>query len=212
MTRIILARHGETTWNIEGRYQGQEDTPLSPKGIEQAEMLAEGLRHIHLDVCISSPLQRSCETCRRCAELHNLDVQTDSRLLEINHGAWEGVLAQEIAANYPEEFKMWHTAPHLLQMPQGESLNDVAERTCAAFADYAENYVGKTVLVVAHDAVNKAVICRLLGMSLEHFWHIKQDNTCINVLEYDKGVWRAVLLNSTAHLGFLFSGVEQAGL
>ena len=61
--RIILVRHGETTWNIEGRYQGQEDTPLSERGLRQGHLLAEGLHHIPIDVCISSPLQRSYQTC-----------------------------------------------------------------------------------------------------------------------------------------------------
>lgn len=90
--RIILVRHGETTWNIEGRYQGQEDTPLSERGLRQGHLLAEGLHHIPIDVCISSPLQRSYQTCKFCADLHKLPVATDERLLEINHGSWEGVL------------------------------------------------------------------------------------------------------------------------
>ena len=86
--RIILVRHGETTWNIEGRYQGQEDTPLSERGLRQGHLLAEGLHHIPIDVCISSPLQRSYQTCKFCADLHKLPVATDERLLEINHGSW----------------------------------------------------------------------------------------------------------------------------
>ena len=98
-------------------------------------------------------------------------------------------------------------------MPDGgESLEAVRKRARAAFDDYAAKYTDKTVLVAAHDAVNKAIICDLLGLDMSHFWQIKQDNTCINVLEYNEGVWRVVLLNSTNHLGFLFSGIEQAGL
>lgn len=124
--RIILVRHGETTWNIEGRYQGQEDTPLSERGLRQGHLLAEGLHHIPIDVCISSPLQRSYQTCKFCADLHKLPVATDERLLEINHGSWEGVLAPEIAKQFPQEFALWHTQPHLVQMPDGgESLEDV---------------------------------------------------------------------------------------
>ena len=177
--RIILIRHGETTWNIEGRYQGQEDTPLSERGRKQGLLLAEALREIPIDLCISSPLQRSYQTCRFCADLHGLPVATDERLTEINHG---------------------------------ESLEDVRRRARAAFDEYAAKYEGKTVLVAAHDAVNKAIICDLLGLDMSHFWQIKQDNTCVNVLEYTGGTWRVVLLNSTQHLGFLFSGIEQAGL
>ncbi len=212
MTRIILVRHGETTWNIEGRYQGQEDTPLSQRGLKQGRLLAEGLRHIPIDAAVSSPLQRSYQTCQLCAEPHGLTVIADERLLEINHGEWEGVLAGDIQKRYPKEFALWHTEPHRVQMPGGESLEDVRARVRAAFDDYAARYEGKTVLVAAHDAVNKAIICDLLGLGMEHFWQIKQDNTCINVLEYNQEVWRTVLLNSTNHLGFLFSGIEQAGL
>ena len=211
--KIILIRHGETTWNIEGRYQGQEDTPLSERGLRQGQLLAEALRHIHIDVCISSPLQRSYKTCQFCAELHSLPVAKDDRLTEINHGSWEGVLADDIAKRYPLEFAQWHSQPQLVQMPDGgESLEDVRRRARAAFDEYAAKYEGKTILVAAHDAVNKAIICDLLGLDISHFWQIKQDNTCINVLEYKEGSWRIVLLNSTNHLGFLFSGIEQAGL
>lgn len=211
--KIILIRHGETTWNIEGRYQGQEDTPLSERGLKQGHLLAEGLRNIPIDVCISSPLQRSYQTCKFCADLHNLPVIKDDRLTEINHGSWEGVLASDIAKRYPQEFAQWHTQPQLVQMPDGgENLEAVRKRARAAFDEYAAKYEGKTVLVAAHDAVNKAIICDLLGLDMSHFWQIKQDNTCINVLEYKEGTWRIVLLNSTNHLGFLFSGIEQAGL
>lgn len=212
MTRIILVRHGETTWNVEGRYQGQEDTPLSERGLQQGQLLAVGLRNIPIDVCISSPLQRSFQTCQFCAELHKLPVMADDRLLEINHGSWEGVLAKDIAAQYPQEFAQWHSQPHLVQMPDGgESLEDVRRRARAAFDDYAATYPDKTVLVAAHDAVNKAIICDLLGLGMEHFWQIKQDNTCINVLEYTDGVWRVVLLNSTNTWAFC-QRHEQAGL
>lgn len=212
-TKIILVRHGETTWNIEGRFQGQEDTPLSERGLKQGHMLAEGLRNVPIDVCISSPLQRSYMTCKFCADLHNLPVATDERLLEINHGSWEQMLAKDIAKTFPEEFELWHTQPHLVTMPDGgENLEDVRKRVRACFDEIVQTYKDKVILVAAHDAVNKAIICDVLGMGMEHFWQVKQDNTCINVLEFDGRSWRAVLLNSCHHMGYLFSGIEQAGL
>ncbi|MCH4166300.1 MAG: histidine phosphatase family protein [Megasphaera sp.] len=214
MVRIILIRHGETQWNIEGRYQGQEDTHLSERGLAQGHMVAEGLKEIPIDAAVSSPLERSFMTCDFCAGLHHLSVEKDERLLEINHGDWEGRLADEIEAKYPTAFHQWHTQPQLVTMPGrgGESLEDVRKRARAAFDDYAVKYEGKTVLVAAHDAVNKVVICDVLGLDMSHFWQIKQDNTCINVLECQQGQWRLVLLNSTNHMGYLFSGIEQKGL
>ena len=161
MVRIILIRHGETTWNTEGRYQGQEDTPLSERGIRQGMACAEGLKDIHIDRAISSPLSRSYETCRMAAEKHGLVVEKDERLTEISHGLWEGIHADEIEARYPESFYLWHTHPEKVQMPEGECLEDVRKRVRAAFDEYAEKYDGETVLVAAHDAVNKVIISAL---------------------------------------------------
>ena len=97
-------------------------------------------------------------------------------------------------------------------MPGGEAIDEVADRSMEAFNDIARDHEGKTVLVAAHDAVNKAVVCRVMGTDLSHFWQVKQDNTCINVMECQAGSWRVVLLNSTNHMGYLFSGIEQKGL
>ena len=106
MIRIILLRHGETTWNIEGRYQGQEDTPLSERGWEQGRKAALALKDVPIDRAISSPLSRSYETCRLAADFHHLPVMKDERLTEISHGLWEGIHADEIEARYPEEFRL----------------------------------------------------------------------------------------------------------
>lgn len=212
MVRIILIRHGETTWNLEGRYQGQVDTPLSPRGMDQGHKAAQALKQIPIDACVSSPLSRAYNTCLFAAEMHGLPVASDPRLTEIAHGKWEGRYAADIESEYPEAFHLWHTHPERVQMPGGENLEDVKKRARAALNDIAARYEGKTVLIAAHDAVNKVLLCDIMGLSMDHFWQVKQDNACINVIEYDKGAWRVVLMNSTAHLGFLFSGIEQKGL
>ena len=212
MVRIILLRHGETTWNVAGRYQGQVDTPLSERGILQGKAAAEALRNIPIDAAFSSPLSRACDTCRFAAELHGLTVETDERLTEISHGLWEGIHADEIEAKYPEEFRLWHTRPDLVQMPEGENLEDVRKRAHEAIEDIAKKYDGKTVLIAAHDATNKVILCDILGLPLSSFWQLKQDNACINVFERNETGWRLVLLNNTNHLGYLYSGIEQKGL
>ena len=212
MVRIILVRHGETTWNTEGRYQGQEDTPLSPRGLAQGHAAAKALKDTPIDAAISSPLSRALTTCRFIADLHGLSVETDARLTEISHGTWEGRYADDIEANYPEEFHLWHTRPEQVQMPEGENLEDVRSRARAALEEIATRHEGKTVLIAAHDAVNKVLLCDVLGLALKSFWQMKQDNACIDVLEKENDRWRLVLLNHTAHLGYLFSGIEQKGL
>ncbi len=212
MTRFILVRHGETLWNREGRFQGQIDTELSPFGLEQGKMVADALAKVHLDAAYASSLSRSYRTAQMCAESHGLEVRSEERLIEINHGEWEGLQAEEVRMRYPDLLTCWHTSVTDVQMPGGESIEDVRQRARAACFDIARQHPDQTVLVVAHDAVNKAILCDILNIDLSHFWQIKQDNTCINVFEYDEGTWRLVLMNSTSHLGFLYSGVEQRGL
>lgn len=212
MVRIILIRHGETTWNAEGRYQGQVDTPLSPKGIAQGKAAAKALEDVHIDCCYSSPLSRAYDTCSFAAAFHHLPVTKVAGLTEIAHGEWEGIHADEIEARYPEAFHLWHTHPEKVHMPGGECLEDVRRRARKALDEIADASEGKTILIAAHDAVNKALICDIMGLPMASFWQVKQDNACINVLERDHSRWRLVLLNSTTHLGFLFSGMEQKGL
>jgi len=212
MTRLILVRHGETSWNREGRYQGQIDSPLSELGLIQGDMVADALAGVPIDQVYSSPLSRAYITAAKCAARHNLPVVKDERLLEISHGKWEGLMAEDVHKDYPELLQRWRSTVIDVQMPGGESIEDVRQRARDAIGEYVQKHAGQTVLVVAHDAVNKALICDFWGMGLEHFWQIKQDNTCINVFEYEDEEWRLILLNSTVHLGFLFSGLVQRGL
>ncbi len=212
MLRIYLVRHGETEWNIQGRYQGQVDTDLSTRGKEQGQLVGKALANIRPDYVLASPLKRAKETAAYCAAHHQVEVETDERLTEIAHGTWEGRYSHEIAETDGELLTAWQREPHTVTMPDGESLADVLARVRAAFDDYAQKYDGKTIFVVAHDAVNKVIIADLMGMDLSRFWQIKQDNTCINVLEHEDGVWRLVTLNNVSHLGTLLSGIEQKGL
>lgn len=111
--RILLARHGETPWNAEGRYQGQEDIPLSAVGvIAQATALGERLRALRIDRALASPLSRA----RRTAELALGEGRASQLLLddgfkEIGHGEWEGLLASEILERDGERLQAWREAP-----------------------------------------------------------------------------------------------------
>ena len=211
-TKFILIRHGETSWNKEGRYQGQIDTALSDYGRSQGAKITAALANIPIDVCYSSPLKRSLDTAEMSLGDRDITINTDDRLLEINHGAWEGLLASEVEKRWPDILEKWRTTVVDAQMPGGENMLEVRDRAMEALEEHIKKHEGKTILVAAHDAINKAILCAVLDADLSKFWQFKQDNTCINVIEYDEGKWRIVLMNSTSHLGFLFSGIEQAGL
>jgi len=200
--KILLARHGETPWNAEGRYQGQEDIALSPVGEAQARALGERLRDVRIDRAVASPLSRA----RRTAELALGDARvamltTDPGLMEIAHGTWEGLLAGEIRARDPDLLQAWRDAPHEVLMPQGESLQHVFDRAWPALAHAcADLDADDTLLVVAHDAVNRVLLCRILGIPFAKLWTFRQAPTTLNLLEgVDVEHLDVVRLNDCSH-------------
>ena len=200
--RILLARHGETPWNAEGRYQGQEDIPLSPVGERQARLLGERLRELRIDKAVSSPLARARRTAQLAlGEEREAMLGTDAGLMEIAHGTWEGLLASEIAAQDPERLRAWRDAPDTVQMPGGESLGPVFERSWPALERAAEGLGDEqTLLVVAHDAVNRVLLCRVLGIPMSLLWSFRQAPTTLNLLEGpDLDRLEVVRLNDCAH-------------
>jgi len=200
--RILLARHGETPWNAEGRYQGQEDIPLSPVGERQARLLGERLRELRIDKAVSSPLSRARRTAQLAlGEEREAMLGTDAGLMEIAHGTWEGLLASEIAAQDPERLRAWRDAPDTVQMPGGESLGQVFERSWHALERAAEGLGDdQALLVVAHDAVNRVLLCRVLGIPMSRLWSFRQAPTTLNLLEGpDLERLEVVRLNDCAH-------------
>ncbi len=172
--KIILARHGETPWNAAGRYQGQIDIPLSDTGISQAGKLGERLREVNITRAVSSQLSRARTTAELALGDARKDMlQIDERLQEIAHGKWEGLLAQEIAEQDPITFKAWRDAPQTVHMPDGESLQQVLDRAWQGFSAACDGLGDDdTLLVVAHDAVNRVLLCKILGLGLDRLMGI----------------------------------------
>jgi phosphoserine phosphatase len=213
--RILLARHGETAWNAEGRYQGQEDIPLSPVGEAQARALGERLREVRIDRALASPLGRA----RRTAELalgqgRAAQLQLDDGFKEIAHGEWEGLLASEIHARDPERLRAWREAPERVQMPGGESLGQVFERAWAALQRACEGLgPHDSLLLVAHDAVNRVILCRVLGVPFDRLWSFRQAPTTLNLLEGDAiDALEVVRLNDCSHHTALFGEAVHRAL
>lgn len=213
--RLLLARHGETPWNAEGRYQGQEDIALSATGEAQARALGERLRDVRIDRAMASPLARA----RRTAELALGDARapmlaTDPGFMEIAHGEWEGLLAAEIHARDPDRARAWRDAPHEVLMPGGESLQHVLDRAWPAL-ERASAGLGEsdTLLVVAHDAVNRVLLCRVLGLPLSRLWTFRQAPTTLNLLEGPSpDRLDVVRLNDCAHHTALFGEAVHRAL
>ena len=213
--RILLARHGETPWNAEGRYQGQSDIPLSPVGEGQANALGQRLKDVRIDRAVASPLSRAQLTARLALGDARADMlQTDADLQEIAHGEWEGLLASEIQQKDPARLLAWREEPENVLMPGGESLRQVLDRSWRGLARATEG-LGEddTLLVVAHDAVNRVLLCRILGLPIARLWTFRQAPTTLNLLEGPSvEQLEVVRLNDCAHHTPFFGEAKHRAL
>jgi phosphoserine phosphatase len=204
--RLLLVRHGETQWNREGRFQGQIDIPLNDNGRVQASQAGEFLKTVSIDAAVTSSMSRPKETAELILKHHpHVQLQTTEILWEISHGLWEGKLESEIEAGYPGLLQEWQTKPETVQMPEGENLDDVWRRAVEGWSAIVQAAKpGTTTLVVAHDAINKAILCYLAGLPAASFWNFKQGNGAVSVIDYNYGPDAPPMIraaNITSHLG-----------
>jgi broad specificity phosphatase PhoE len=147
-TRIILARHGETDWNRERRWQGHSDRPLNDTGREQALALADELAGQPISAVYSSDLVRAHETARIVAERLGLDVVTVPGLRERRFGSWEGLQDTDVERRFPG----------VRGAPDAEARDEMTRRVLDSLAAIAAGNQGRTVLVVAHGGPIRAVL------------------------------------------------------
>ena len=178
MSTLALVRHGQSLWNLENRFTGWVDVPLTPTGEEEARRAGERLRGVHFDVAYTSALTRAQETLRIIMETADLDVPVirDQALNERHYGDLQGLNKAETAERYGEEqVHIWRRS-YATPPPGGEALKNTAERTLPFFdrAIMGDVKQGKDVLVVAHGNSNRSIVMRLDELdeegvlSLEH--------------------------------------------
>jgi probable phosphoglycerate mutase len=162
VTTILLARHGETDWNNERRWQGHADRPLNDVGRKQARELAETLEDRPIDVVYSSDLVRAHETALVVAGRLGLPVEVDPGLREVDVGDWSGRLLTEIEGADPEGFQRWRQGHKAWN--GGESYDEMGERVVGAVLRLAARHPGKTVLIVTHGGSIRACRARAAGL------------------------------------------------
>ena len=214
--RLLLVRHGETDWNRDGKFQGQIDVPLNDNGRVQAGFAAEFLKDVHLDFAVSSSMLRPKETAEIILQHHpDVKLKLYHGLWEISHGLWEGKFESEIEDGFPGLLKQWKEFPATVQMPEGENLQQVWERALVSWQEIIRSVSGVGI-VVAHDAINKAILCQLFGLEPEHFWNFKQGNGAVSVIDYPQGPDGPPVLeviNITSHLsGGIFDKTAAGAL
>jgi len=199
MTEIILARHGETEWNVAELFRGKIDVELNETGKKQAELLAEYLSSLKIEAIYSSPLRRALKTAEIVAVYHKLDVALAPGLTDFNYGKWQGLSHQEVKDKYKELYAEWINHPSQVKMPAGESLDDVRKRAMGVVANVIARYE-ETVVLVSHRVVNKVLICALLGLDNSHFWNIKQDTGGITTFTHENERFILTKHNDTSYL------------
>ena len=203
MLRLLLARHGETAWNRDGRYQGQTDVPLSELGLAQARALAERLTREKLDAIYTSDLQRAYQTAETIAVLHGLAVRPDRRLRELCFGQWEGLTYRQAVERYPEARSFWETGDLNAAPPGGESRAQMLARLQQLLADIGRECPEQSVVLVAHGGPLKLLVCLAIGLAPSHYWQLRLDNASLSeICLYEQG-GILTLLNDCHHLAKL---------
>lgn len=200
--RLLLVRHGESTYNAEGRIQGQQDAPLSERGRRQAERLGERLRPYTFDACYASDLSRAADTARAIVRHHpTVPFESTPLLREIKFGIFEGRIVPEIEETFPEEYAEWmEDRQHFV--PRGaESADDLYDRAGRALHWLRERAHDGTILVVAHGAILNSLLGQFLGFGPEARYRFHLDNTALTIVEDVPWGPRLLLANDTSHLG-----------
>jgi phosphoserine phosphatase len=164
MTTVYLARHGESDWNVERRWQGHTDRPLTDRGREQAERLAERLGDVELDAIYASDLRRAWETAEAVARPRGLEVVRVPELREVHVGSWSGLTRDECAERFPDAFARWQAGGS--GWDDGESYEAMGERTVAAILRLAAEHPDGAILVVSHGGPIRAVHAHALGVDI----------------------------------------------
>ena len=199
MAKLILARHGETMWNVEKVFRGRADVNLDEVGIKQAELLGKYLSNWELEAIYSSPVKRALDTANIVARYQKVAVRIAEGLTDFDFGEWQSLPESEVRRLYPDLFNEWHNNPDKVRMPGGESLEDVRRRAVEVVNDIVSRHQGN-VLLVSHRVVIKVLICYLLGLDNSHFRNINQDVGGITIFDYVDGRFVLTRHNDTSHL------------
>lgn len=185
--RLILVRHAETEASARGRCYGSLDVGLSPLGRRQCAALATALAVESVAAVVASPRVRAVETATPIAKRHGLAVRVEPSLAELDFGELEGRSYDEIAASFPELYAEWMMQPTEVRFPGGESYADLEARTLDAVGAMLAAFDGRTVVVVTHGGVIRAVLSHALGVPADRIFRITVDPASRSVVEWVGG-------------------------
>jgi probable phosphoglycerate mutase len=165
VTTIFMARHGETDWNRDFRFQGRADPPLNELGREQSAELAAALAHEQLAAVYSSPLRRALETAEVVAAALGLEAVAVDALREVDVGSWQGLTRAEVEERFPEQYARWIAGGQGWE--DGESYEQMGRRAVAALLELAAAHDGERILAVTHGGPIRAAFAFADGTTHE---------------------------------------------
>lgn len=200
-TTVLLVRHGQTVWNPQGRLRGRSDISLDEVGRVQAEATARYIaNHWQPTHIYTSPLKRTQQMASEIASATGATLHQHDGLLDVDFGAWEGRLPQDLEAHWGEAWQVWQERPQSVMIPGGETLRDAQRRAVLALRETVTAHLNEVVVLVSHTAINRLLLLSILDIGMEHFWHLGQDLGAINVLSYSTQAFTLEKLNITHHL------------
>ena len=206
MIKIYIARHGETTWNAEGKIQGRSDPDLSPKGYAQSLILLEKVKDRPLSTIYTSTLKRSILTAQPIAQQLGLSVKKQAELDEIAFGIFEGVKFSEVDGSLRMEWERFKENRLTYHIPGAENYTDVANRVMPFKEKILRDHQNQEILIVAHRGVNRMLLGLLLEFSLEEALKIEQTNECLYLIERNGESKVSYYMDGEAREGLLLAG------
>ncbi len=200
-TKIILMRHGHVEGIRPRRFRGREDIPLTVLGRAQAVATARRVAELwRPHAILTSPMARCVETAATISDACGAPRRILDTLIEIDYGLWQWKTHEEISRTWPELYRMWCTTPHLFRFPQGESLQDLIARVGDALRYLLQEHRDRTVVVVGHNSVCRALTMQVLDQPLSAYWRLHFRPCGISEIEFVGDVARVLRVNETFHL------------
>lgn len=209
MTKFLIIRHGQSTANLEERYAGWYDAPLTELGRKQAAITTDYiLKNYHVDAVYSSDLIRAVETVKEIASRANVPLVKEKALREIDGGEWERKQVEEIAREYPEQAYLWKTDIGKARPTGGESFAELQVRIDSALRKIAAENDGKTVVVASHGGAIRTMQCLFENVPIEDMRKVPwTPNASVSEVNYENGKYTPVRLGYTGHLGTLITEI-----
>ena len=199
-SRLLLVRHGESTWNASRRIQGHLDPPLSARGLAQAQELAERLAGHQLAGFYTSDLCRCVQTAGSIADLAGVQPLQEPGLREINLGAWEGKTRAQLEVEYPGLWAAWAKEPSWDLVPGGEGAGPFAARVVSTLERIRERHPHGDVLCVTHGGVIQVAILDVVGRSSTGVFPFLIENCSLTVIQRANARAVVTTVNDTCHL------------